>query len=64
MILGGLERDRPHEMGLKRNIEENRLIELTDRLQILLKQIWMNQLASISPEIIRKPMVSWWLQGK
>ena len=39
MILGGLERDRPHEMGLKRNIEENRLIELTDRLQILLKQI-------------------------
>lgn len=39
MILGGLERDQPHEMGLKRNIEENRLIELTDRLQILLKQI-------------------------
>ena len=36
MILGGLERDQPHEMGLKRNIEENRLIELTDRLQILL----------------------------
>lgn len=39
MILGGLERDQPHEMDLKRNIEENRLIELTDRLQILLKQI-------------------------